>query len=343
MAQHADKKTPRPALVFAGAIAVVALLAVPLLLFTGGEEPVVVGTTTTTAPPASSTTAPTATTATTAPPMTSTTAPTSTTTTVQNEEIISVSGVVFLIQTPENSYLGNPALIPVGLEVSARGVFDNDPDMLEALAAIAKYGGELPAGLESSIPADVQIVSQRVEGDTIVADMSPAFVDGAGGLLADVTMLNQLVYTLTYGTSQDRVRFTVGGEAVEAYGAEGIVLTEPVSRDDYLDDLAPIFLTEPIAEFEHVYAVTGRANVFEASLSVRVLDGNGAVVHEEPTQASCGTGCWGDFGVGISSDLIVPGVSSVQVLTHSGEDGSDIDVITVPIPSDGIWKQTIND
>jgi hypothetical protein len=57
--------------------------------------------------------------------------------------------------------------------------------------------------------------------------------------------------------------------------------------------------------------------------------------------ATCGTGCWGDFTVEIDADLIIAGETSIRLLTFSAEDGSPRDVVTVPIPADGIWTMTV--
>jgi spore germination protein GerM len=330
MARHQTKRNRRPMLVFAGAAALVALLALPLLLFSGGSDPVAVPSSTTTTTMTESST--------TAPATTTTITPDSTTTSIGDRAVGSVSGVVFLTQTPENSFLGNPALVPIDLEVIARDLFETDSNILDALAAIDARGGTLPEGLESSIPPGVRVVGQAISDGVIVADMNQVFLEGAGGLLADTTMLNQLVYTLTHGRSEDEVLFTVDGEPVEAFGTEGIFLADAVGRDTFIDQLANIFLTDPISELEHVYAITGIANTFEGNLAVRVLDGGGNSVHEEFTQATCGSGCWGEFGVGVDSGLIVPGASSIQVFTYSAEDGSMIDVVTVPIPEQGYWS-----
>jgi hypothetical protein len=177
----------------------------------------------------------------------------------------------------------------------------------------------------------------------VEVDMNDAFLNGAGGLLADVTMLNQLIYSVTWSpflTNPD-VLFTVGGHPVEAFGNEGLDLTEPVDRDTFIDDLSLIFVTEPLVALDGEYQVSGRANVFEAALMVRVEDGEGNVVHEEPVTATCGTGCWGDFSVAIPADLIEGGESVVKLFTHSAQDGSMIDVITVPIPAGDVWAITV--
>lgn len=341
MAQHREPKRTRPALVFAGAAALVIALAVPLLLFTGNGGPDVIATTTTTTVPATSTTE---------GIVTTTTMPGTTTTTPESTTTVPVSsmwtGTVFMFQSPENSFLGNPALVPVTLElIDTSGNLGSAAQFTDALAALGPEMPELAAdsGLMNAIPSDVRIESLSTDGSNVwTADMNEAFLTGAGGLLADVTMLNQLIYTITSGEGTDAgVLFTVNGEPVTAFGSEGLGLTEPVYRDTFQDELAPIFLTEPLLELGPSYQVTGMANVFEAMLAIQVLDGSGEVVHEEPVMATCGSGCWGSFTVEIDPTLITPGESSVRLLSHSAEDGSPIDVITVPIPAGDVWAITV--
>jgi hypothetical protein len=325
MARQRVQRKSRPALVFAAAAAIVVVLAVPLLLFRGGAEIDPLATTTTTS----------------TLPVTSTTVPPSTTTVPAVE---TWTGVVFLYQEPENSNLTNPALVPVALRID--GPFAEGVDFSRAVSAALQAGENLPPGLQTAIPDDVIVHSTRVEGDRIVADMNEAFLDGAGGLLADFTMLNQLVYTLTYGSEDGEVLFTVDGEPVTAFGGDGLDLSEPLHRETYLDDqqlqLHVINLTSPmLRQDDGTYLVEGVANVFEATVSFEVLDGGGAVVHEASTTATCGTGCWGEFSTSIEADLIVPGESSIRVFTHSPRDGSVSEAITVPIPEGDVWQLTV--
>jgi hypothetical protein len=214
----------------------------------------------------------------------------------------------------------------------------------EALAALGPEMPELEHGLVNAVPEGVVLNSLSVDPAQVGAAMNQAFVAGAGGLLADMTMLNQLIYAVTQGDLVEAtVEFTADGQPVTAFGSEGLDLTEPVDRQSFIDELALIFLTEPLREVEGSYSVTGMANVFEAALMVQILDGSGEVVHEVPVTADCGTGCWGRFTVEIDADLITPGESSVRVFAHSPEDGSMIDVITVPIPAGDVWKITVGD
>ncbi|MGH3651087.1 MAG: Gmad2 immunoglobulin-like domain-containing protein, partial [Acidimicrobiia bacterium] len=282
--QMAAHKTPTrwsPALVFAGAALVVIALAIPLLLFVDGEGPEVIATTTTTTVPATSTT----------------TVPPSTTSTIRPEPIeVTWAGVIYLYQSPENSFLANPALVPV--QTAITGPFDDDVDFSRALAALIDNDVELPGGLMNAIPADVHIVSlgttDTETGDQhFLVDMNEAFLDGAGGLLADFTMLNQLVYTLSHDDPEMEVIFTVNQEPIEAFGSDGLDLSEPVGRDEFLEDMHVINLTQALVESEGGYLVEGIANVFEATVNIAVLDATGEVVHEEFVTATCGSGCWG--------------------------------------------------
>jgi len=335
MVRPETRRRTRPALAFAAAAALVALLAVPLLLFTGGEEPVGVGSTTSTS-----------TTSTTLPATSTTVSATSSTiepatTTTEQMTPVAWSGVVYLHQEPVDSFVGNPALVPVQVEVGGdSGQLTPDDAFTAALSTI---GEDLPAGFSNSIPAEVSVSSLRTEGNTIVADMNEAFLAGAGGLLADMTMLNQLIYSLTWMNEEASVLFTVDDEPVEAFGSEGLGLTDPVDRESFRDDhLHVINLTSPIVQQNNgTYLVQGIANVFEATVTIAVLDASGVVVDEQFVTATCGSGCWGEFSTAIDPDLIVPGESSIRVFQYSAEDGSVVDAVTVPIPEGVVWQFTV--
>ncbi|MFP3882900.1 MAG: Gmad2 immunoglobulin-like domain-containing protein [Actinomycetota bacterium] len=331
MARHREKKTWRPALVFATAAAVVAVLAVPMLLFGGGGDPVVAGssTTTSTTVPDSSTTRATETSTTT----------TVETTTTEPAEATTWTGVVYLYQEPENSNPGSPALIPLPIEVvDPSGRLGEDSFFTEALDAI---GEDLPAEMFNAIPGDVQLVGLSEEDGLVIADMNQAFLDVSLGTSGEIAALNQLIYNLTTTQPDAGVRFTVDGEPVDVFGSHGLELSEPLDRETFVEFRAPIFLTEPVISTESGFLVEGVSNVFEAAVNIAVLDGDGEVVYDEFVTASCGTGCWGDFATEIDGDLIVPGESSIQVLSYSAEDGSPMHVITVPIPESEVWTYTI--
>jgi hypothetical protein len=331
MARRETSKEPRPILVFAGAAVLVIALAVPLLLFLRGSGGEAVATTSMSTPV--TTTAPQETT-------------TSLSTTTQPPAFI-WHGLVFLAQEPENSLSGNPALVPLDIQLLGTADVSSSPNFSEILPLM-----DMPSGFINAIPADVRVLSTSLSQDGVFeVEMNEAFLDGAGGALADFTMLNQLIYTLTAAReadNSDSVLFLVDGQPVTQFGTEGLDLSDPVGRGTFIDNLAPIFLAYRLGESfvtrdgeetaVRGYLVQGLANTFEGSVTVRVIDiSTSEVKHEESTTTTCGTGCWGGFVVLIPSDLVTPGESAVQVLDFSAKDGSPENIVTIPIPEGSPW------
>ena len=188
----------------------------------------------------------------------------------------------------------------------------------------------LPEGFENFIPAPVEVVSVTRSDQIVTVDMNEAFLDGAGGLLADMTMLNQLIYTASDGEEISEVVFTVGGQPVTAFGSEGLDLSEPVGRDAFLDQLNSVNLDSAASgSGDAGLTITGFANVFEATVSLEVVDADGNVVHEDFATATCGTGCWGAYEFMIDYPFV--GGETIRVFWHSAEDGSPTDVVSVPV------------
>ena len=323
MTQPANAPRRSPALIFAVAAAAVVALALPLLLFQGtaGEDPV-------------GTTAPDP--ATTIPGATPTTDGAAPSTTHPAPVPVEVTGVVYLVQDPGNSFTGNPALVPFVVsytdETNAlRGI--DQPVLL--LARLADLGVTLPQGFSTVIPPGVDGVNGGVDDSNpavITMHMNEAFLAGAGGLLADVTMLNQIIYTVTQDDPEALVLFSHLGAPIEAFGSEGLSLADPVGRDSFLDELNLIILTQPL-NFggDGLPQVEGRANVFEAALTVRMVDlETGETLYEEPVMATCGTGCWGEFAHSFDTPLLTEG-TVVEIFWYSAEDGEPANVVTLPV------------
>ncbi|HEY6627988.1 MAG TPA: Gmad2 immunoglobulin-like domain-containing protein [Acidimicrobiia bacterium] len=319
-------KKQSPVLIFAGAAAIVIVLAlIPILLLRGGGEVAPIGTTTTSTVPSTQSSEPVVTSTsiaevTTTLPETTTTAP-----------VAETQGVfVFLVQTPENSNTGNPALVPF---FSSAEAVPGDPT-LASLRLLTADGLTPPPGFQSMIPVEVEVVGvTRAPSDQLITvDMNQAFVDGAGGLLADFTMLNQLIFTASDGEEISEVLFTVNGDPVTAFGTEGLDISRPLGRDAFLDQLNSVNLdSAPTGTGDAPLVISGFANVFEATVSLELVDGDGNVVYEAFTTATCGTGCWGAFSFNIDDFDFEATPVSVRVFWHSAKDGSPSDVVTVPI------------
>jgi spore germination protein GerM len=316
-----------PVVMFAGAALVVLVLAaIPLLLFRGGGSVDPIATTTTTAVSTTGGSEPSVTTTPAAP---TTTISNETTSTTVGQELRGV--VIFLTRAPENSFIGNPALVPFFTNVIAA---PGDTSEEVALRTLTNPSLTPPDGFENHMPADVEVVS--VDSDTEgvrVVDMNQAFLQGSGsGLLGDFTMLNQLVYTATDEERFPRVLFTVGGEPVTQFGTDGLDLSEPLDRETFIDQLNPVILTSAITgSGGDSLVITGVANVFEATVSLQLVDADGSVVYEDFTTATCGTGCWGAFSFQIVDFDFESAQVTARVFWHSAEDGDPADVVSVPV------------
>jgi hypothetical protein len=204
---------------------------------------------------------------------------------------------------------------------------------LEVEASLDLLSGDmtLPTGFTTSVPGEVDVIGVTLGEHQVAVDMNRAFLDGSGsGLLGDFTMLNQLIYTAAQFGEVESVLFTVEGQPVTAFGTEGLDLSDPVGPDAFLDQVNSILVTSPVeGNGGGPLAVSGVANVFEATVSLEVVDAGGNVVQEAFTTATCGTGCWGAYNFEV--DYPFTGGETVRVFYHSPEDGDPADVVSVPV------------
>jgi spore germination protein GerM len=179
----------------------------------------------------------------------------------------------------------------------------HEPTQLVATAALeALLEGPTPAeraaGLASAVPSGTRLLGISIRNAVATVDLTSEYQSG-GGSLSMQTRLGQVVYTLTQFPTVQKVRFRLDGAPVDVFSNEGIVLDHPVGRDDYVNLLPPIEVAEPVegTEVTSPVTVSGTANVFEANVSIEILDARGKVVGKTFTTASCGTGCRGTFSV----------------------------------------------
>ncbi|MEU8115115.1 Gmad2 immunoglobulin-like domain-containing protein [Micromonospora sp. NPDC048947] len=170
---------------------------------------------------------------------------------------------------------------------------------------------EAATGMITLLPAGVTVT--RI-ADGVATLRLPSVGDPASRRLREA----QVVWTLTQFPSVRQVR--LDGAA-------------PVDRADYADLLPPIVVTGPIPG-ERVSAplvVTGTATVFEATVSVRVLDAGGRTVATGFGTASCGSGCRGGYRVVIGWGTIREQRGTVEVYEVSADNGTRINTMAVPV------------
>jgi germination protein M len=160
---------------------------------------------------------------------------------------------------------------------------------------------ERASRVSTAIPAGTRLLGISIKGGVATVDLTFEYQSG-GGSLSMQLRLGQVVYTLTQFPTVRKVRFRLDGTPVNVFSGEGIVLDHPVGRNDYADLLPAIEVATPAADARVTSpaTVSGSANVFEANVTIAVLDAKGKVVEKTFTTATCGTGCRGTYSKRIS-------------------------------------------
>lgn len=100
------------------------------------------------------------------------------------------------------------------------------------------------------------------------------------------------------------------------------------------DDAEPaIVVRTPVAGDEIVSPVTvaGTADVFEATVSIRILDANGQELAATFTTATCGTGCRGKYSEEVFFFTEQRQDGTIEVFESSAADGSPLNLVSVPV------------
>lgn len=157
---------------------------------------------------------------------------------------------------------------------------------------------EAETGLGTAIPQGTQLLGLQIEDGIAFVDLTSEFESG-GGSFSMFMRLAQVVCTLDQFPTVKGVLFKLDGEPVDIFSGEGLILDKPVGCSDYEEFLPVILVTSPTAgeRIGNPVTVTGSANVFEANVTVRILDENGDEIARTFTTATCGSGCRGDFSV----------------------------------------------
>ena len=204
--------------------------------------------------------------------------------------------------------------------------------VLEALLE-GPAGPDVEAGADTAIPAGTRLLGVEMGHESpVVVDLSREFESGGGSLSMQLRVA-QVVFTATQLDGVDEILITIEGEAVDSIGGEGVLVDRPLGRTDFLDHAPAIVLVGPKigSSVSSPVRIAGHANVFEANVSIRVLDAGGDPLAETFTTATCGSGCWGKFAEQVSFTIQEEQMGRIVVLTYSAEDGSPQDQITIPV------------
>jgi hypothetical protein len=189
---------------------------------------------------------------------------------------------------------------------------------------------EHAAGLHSQIPAGTTLLGLRISAGIATADFSSSF-QSAASPSAMPLRIGQVVYTLTQFPTVTAVRFAINGQGVTVIG--GVPVQSPQTRAMYGGYLPAITVRSPVigAQVGNPVTVSGTADVFEATVSVRILDLAGHEIARTFTTASCGTGCRGGYSVTIPYSVPRTQPGTIVVFESSAKDGLPINVQLIPV------------
>ena len=189
---------------------------------------------------------------------------------------------------------------------------------------------ERAAGMGSQVPAGTALLGVRISGGIATVDLSSAFVSsaGAGSMPARIA---QLVYTATQFPTVHGVRFAINGQSTTVLG--GVPVQDPQTRAMHAGFLPAITVQSPVIgqQVSSPVTVAGTADVFEATVSIRVLDAAGHEVARTFTTATCGTGCRGDYSVTVTYSVPRTQRGVVEVFESSAKNGRPINVQRIPV------------
>jgi hypothetical protein len=191
-------------------------------------------------------------------------------------------------------------------------------DLLIAGPSAQERDAQVTSAIPSGVDSDITALSDEVA----TVQLDDSFFEGEG---PDYRLRQaQVVYTLTQYPTIKRVKFV----------AVSIDLVPGEWTRRSFDDLLPAIVVESPSIGQRVdnpVTISGTANVFEATVSIRILDQNGHEVARTFTTATCGTGCRGDYSVSVSYDVGTEQPGTIEVFESSAEDGSMINVQSIPV------------
>lgn len=180
---------------------------------------------------------------------------------------------------------------------------------------------EAAAGVRNGVAPGTTFQIKGISDGVATVSFPASFY--AGGRTAARLRQAQVVHTLTQFRTVSKVGFLSAGAATGW----------PVGRSDYADLLPAIVVLDPVIgqRLTSPIRVTGTANVYEATVSLRLLDASGAEIATRFTTATCGSGCRGSYRTDLPYRSRREQRGTLQVYEVSAEDGSPLNVVDIPV------------
>ena len=190
--------------------------------------------------------------------------------------------------------------------------------------------GERAADLGTTINAGTRLNGLTIDDGVATVDLDATFVAEETPAIA-VGSLSQVVFTLTQFDRIEGVVFEVDGRPLTNFG--GYEMDGAQRRANFTDQLPFILVQSPRIDERVSSAVhiSGTADVFEATVSIAILDQQGKVIASTFTMATCGTGCRGTWETDVAYDVAATQRGTIHVYEVSAMDGSEIHVVDIPV------------
>jgi spore germination protein GerM len=92
--------------------------------------------------------------------------------------------------------------------------------------------GSANADITSAIPAETKLNKLTVQTDGVHIDLNQAFTTG-GGSASMQGRLGQVIYTASSLNPQEKVWLSIEGEPLEVLGGEGLLVSQPMTRQEF--------------------------------------------------------------------------------------------------------------
>lgn len=196
------------------------------------------------------------------------------------------------------------------------------------------HGAALDPDHTTPFPRAARINSVSISGEVATVDWSAEVLTASVGAEGEARGIQSAVYTLTEFPTIRSVRFTVegkgsgtasNGRTIEDWWGHVGLAGQPFRREPAAGLLEPVTLWTPNENDRSSGAITlrGEATVFEANVSIRLLDASGREVAKTFTTASEGAPGRGDFTATLSfAPPATPQIWKLIAFEASAEDGS---------------------
>lgn len=191
-------------------------------------------------------------------------------------------------------------------------------------------------GASRVLPPETIIRGINIRDGLATVDFSREVLRANVGAAGESLGIQSIVNTLTEFPEIQKVSFLVEGridqEARDWWGHVGLY-TQPFSRDISKVYEPVIWVTSPSPgqKVTSPVEVRGTARVFEATVSARLVDGAGNVLSRGYATATEGAPGRGEFVLSLPIAAASPGQGRVEVFWASPKDGSELDLVSVPV------------